>query len=197
MPYAKPPSIWPLDMGHFDRAIDLRRLAMSSWVFRGVGLEECEVRQSQTAATLREHLHGSCFSGDCQFYRNIPAGGVLIGADDVGLIDELADSGLVHAGHIDREFHFDAESLLIVVRAEAHLAGDRGVRRNVDLRFSGDKLQRPEKTRGITGGKSCSGFVPGPPIPPISVGVESTTSSTPSAVFAVPSRPPVAVAWVV
>jgi hypothetical protein len=41
---------------------------------------------------------------------------------------------------------------------------------------------------------SCSGFVPGPPEPPISFGTSSSTSSRPSLVAECPSRPPVAVA---
>ena len=41
---------------------------------------------------------------------------------------------------------------------------------------------------------SCSGFVPGPPEPPISRGTSSATSTRPSLVRARPSRPPTAVA---
>jgi hypothetical protein len=45
--------------------------------------------------------------------------------------------------------------------------------------------------------KSCSGLLPGPPVPPSSFGVLMLMLRLPSAETATPSRPPVAVAFVV
>jgi hypothetical protein len=64
----------------------------------------------------------------------------------------------------------------------------------VEPAAGGEPQQGRLETGCIPDRKELLGFVPGPPLPPISVGTSRSTSSRPSLVCAWPSRPPTAVA---
>lgn len=55
----------------------------------------------------------------------------------------------------------------------------------------------PMKQAEYPEANSCSGLVPGPPLPPSSLGVSSFKSMIPSDERVLPVRPPVEVAWAV
>ena len=82
---------------------------------------------------------------------DVAAGGVGVGADLVGLLDELAAGLRVHrVGQLDAKGDLEAEALALL--AYADLGGDGGVT-DVHLGLAADETEGAAETGGVTGGE--------------------------------------------
>ena len=78
------------------------------------------------------------------------------------LLDQVLNHRAVGAGDLDGEGDIEAEALAIVAVADAHLAGDGGLRRNGDLGLARHGLQSAQKARRIPRRKELLRIRPGP-----------------------------------
>lgn len=92
---------------------------------------------------------------DDELDRDVAAGGVGVGADLVGLLDELAAGGGVHGvGQLDAEGDGEREALALL--ADADLGGDGGLA-HIDLGVPADQAEGAGETGGVTGGEELLG----------------------------------------
>lgn len=92
---------------------------------------------------------------DDELDRDVAAGGVGVGADLVGLLDELAAGRGVHGvGQLDAEGDGEREALALL--ADADLGGDGGLAQ-VDLGVPADQAESAGETGGVPGGEELLG----------------------------------------
>src|SRR5690606_34074240 len=98
---------------------------------------------------------GAGSDADVQTYFDVAAGGVGVGADLVGRVDQRLGGVLVQARQADVQFHFQTEAAGDL--ADADLTGDRGVGREGLLLLAGDELQSADEAGRVTGGEQLLG----------------------------------------
>src|SRR5438552_6483137 len=129
---------------------------------------------------------------DSERYVDVAARCPRIGADLMRPRHEVGGLRAIDPRRVEVEHNCEPEAAL-ALRADSD-SGGHARAGEVDLPPAGEAQQARLEAGRIAGGEELLRVRPGPPVPPISVGTSSSTSSRPSDVRACPSRPPSALA---